>query len=430
MIPANELTASQAREALDQGRISAKELLAACLARISERENIVGAWCHLADDLALALARSLDERGGDDGAPSGLPLSGLPVGVKDIIDTADMPTTYGSAAYTDHRPESDAACVALVRAAGGIVLGKTVSTEFAYFQPGKTANPHNPAHTPGGSSSGSAAAVADCMVPFAFGTQTGGSVIRPAAFCGVVGYKASYGALPLYGVKALSHDLDTLGFFCREVADIHLMRAALVGAPIDAAAPDRAPKIGLCRTHEWAQADHDSQTAVLTAAKSLEAAGAEVVDIDLAPPFAELVEKQKLVMAQNAARDLAFEYNQRRDRLSSHIIGLIEQGRAVDFAAYQDALSAAVAGRRLMEGVFAEVDVLLCPSAPGEAPKGLQATGDPVFNRIWTFLGNPCVNLPGHKGGNGLPVGVQAVGALGRDEHLLAHCRWMEGRIL
>jgi Asp-tRNA(Asn)/Glu-tRNA(Gln) amidotransferase A subunit family amidase len=429
MTLANELTASQAREALDQGRLSAEDLLTACLARISDRETIVGAWCHLADDLALAAAKSLDGRGGSGGNHSGWPLAGLPVGVKDIIDTADMPTAYGSAAYAGHRPKSDAACVALVRAAGGIVLGKTVSTEFAYFQPGKTANPHNPEHSPGGSSSGSAAVVADCMVPFAFGTQTGGSVIRPAAFCGVVGYKASYGALPLYGVKALSHDLDTLGFFCREVADIHLMRAALVGAPADAG-PNRAPKIGLCRTHEWDQADKDCQAAVLGAGKSLEAAGAEVVDIDLAPPFADLVEEQKLVMAQNAARDLAFEYNERRDRLSSHIIALIEQGREVDFAAYQEALAAAVAGRRLLDDVFNEVDVLLCPSAPGEAPKGLQATGDPVFNRMWTLLGNPCVNLPGHKGGNGLPVGVQAVGALGQDEDLLAHCHWMEKRIV
>ncbi|MDA1099067.1 MAG: amidase [Proteobacteria bacterium] len=434
MTSANELTASQARKALDQGQISARELLAACLARISARETIVGAWCHLADDLALAVAKRQDERGGTGGASSGLPLSGLPVGVKDIIDTADMPTTYGSAAYAGHRPTGDAACVALVRAAGGLVLGKTVSTEFAYFQPGKTANPHNPAHSPGGSSSGSAAAVADCMVPFAFGTQTGGSVVRPAAFCGVVGYKASYGALPLYGVKALSHDLDTLGLFCREVADIHLMRAALVGAPangpFDAVAPDHAPKVGLCRTPEWKQADQDSQAAVLATAKSLEAAGAEVVEIELAPPFADLVERQKLVMAQNAARDLAFEYAQHRDRMSSHIIALIEQGRAVDFTAYQDALAAAAEGRRLLDDVFAEVDVLLCPSAPGEAPRGLAATGDPVFNRMWTLLGNPCVNLPGHKGRNGLPVGVQAVGALGQDEVLLSHCRWMERRIV
>jgi Asp-tRNA(Asn)/Glu-tRNA(Gln) amidotransferase A subunit family amidase len=235
-------------------------------------------------------------------------------------------------------------------------------------------------------------------------------------------------------VKALSHDLDTLGFFCREVADIHLMRAALVNAPAsapaDAIAPDHAPKIGLCRTHEWEQADRDSQAAILDAAKNLEAAGAELVEINLAPPFAGLVERQKLIMAQNAARDLAFEYNQHRDRLSRHIIALIEQGREVDFTAYQDALGAAAEGRRLLDGIFAEVDVLLCPSAQGEAPKGLTNTGDPLFNRMWTLLGNPCVNLPGHKGGNGLPVGVQAVGALGRDEQLLAHCHWMERRIV
>ncbi len=216
MTPANELSASQARGALDRGEISAADLWAACLARIAERDGVVGAWCHIAIDQV----QSGDLAG---------PLAGIPVGIKDIIDTADMPTTYGSEVYPEHQPAMDAACVALVRAAGGTVLGKTVSTEFAYFQPGGTANPHNPGHTPGGSSSGSAAAVADCMVPLAFGTQTGGSVIRPAAFCGVVGYKASYGAMPLFGVKALGHDLDSLGWFCRELADVHLMRAALVG---------------------------------------------------------------------------------------------------------------------------------------------------------------------------------------------------------
>jgi len=413
MTPANELTASQARAAMDMGDISAGDLLAACRARIAERDGEVKAWCHLSND---------DTPTGDG------PLAGVPVGIKDIIDTADMPTTYGSEVYPDHQPAMDAACVALVRAAGGMVLGKTVSTEFAYFQPGKTANPYNLEHTPGGSSSGSAAAVADCMVPFAFGTQTGGSVIRPAAFCGVVGYKASYGAMPMHGVKALGHDLDSLGWFCRELADVHLMRAALVGAPTEVAAVK--PKIGLCRTHEWDQADRDSQAAVLAAAKSLEAAGAEVIDLDLPALFGTLVAHQKIVMAQNAARDLAFEYNRHRDTMSKHIIALIEQGRGVDFATYQAAITATVAGRRALDDIFADVDVLLCPSAMGEAPKGLEAgTGDPVFNRMWTLLGSPCVNLPGHTGANGLPVGVQAVGALGQDERLLAHCAWMEQRI-
>jgi Asp-tRNA(Asn)/Glu-tRNA(Gln) amidotransferase A subunit family amidase len=417
MRPANELTARQARAALDRGTIKAADLWAACRARIEARDGVVGAWCHLAGQDAATAGET----------PHG-PLAGLPIGVKDIIDTADMPTTYGSAAYGGHQPRTDAACVALTRAAGGLVLGKTVSTEFAYFQPGGTTNPHNPEHTPGGSSSGSAAAVADFMAPIAFGTQTGGSVIRPAAFCGVVGYKGSHGALPLHGVKALSHDLDTLGWFCREVADIHLMRAALVGAPV-AGGEDR-PRIGLCRTHEWDRADGDGQGAVLAAAKSLEAAGAAVVDIALPAPFACLVERQKLIMAQNAARDLAFEYNQHRDRMSRHIIALIEQGRAVEFAAYQAALTAAAEGRRLLDGIFEDVDVLLCPSAPGEAPRGLHGTGDPIFNRMWTLLGNPCVNLPGHQGGGSPPVGVQAVGALGQDEKLLAHCQWMERRIL
>ncbi len=418
MTDANELSATQARAALDQGKLSPMELYAACRARIEAREDTVKAWCHL------------PETGGDLDAPLPGPLSGLPVGVKDIIDTVDMPTTYGSAAYADYQPGMDAACVALTKAAGGIVMGKTVTTEFAYFQPGKTANPHNPGHTPGGSSSGSAAAVADCMVPFAFGTQTGGSVIRPAAYCGVVGYKATRGSLPLYGVKALSHDLDTLGWFCREVADIHLMRAALVGAPVDFDGAGLKPKVGLCRTHEWDEADADGKNAVEAAAKCLAAAGAEVVEVELPAPFGELVEQQKLVMAQNAARDLAFEYQNHLERISPHIIGLIEQGQAVEYDSYLAALAAAEQGRRKLNGIFGSVDVLLCPSAPGEAPAGLDGTGDPVFNRMWTLLGNPCINLPGHTGARGLPVGVQAVGVLGGDEKLLAHCRWMEQRIV
>ena len=416
MTGANELSASQARAAIDRGELKAEDILAACQARIADRDDVVKAWCHLEPAVPKL--------------PTAGPLGGIPIGVKDIIDTADMPTTYGSAAYDGHRPAGDAACVALVRAAGGTVMGKTVSTEFAYFQPGKTTNPHNAGHTPGGSSSGSAAAVADFMVPIAFGTQTGGSVIRPAAYCGVIGYKASYGALPLYGVKALSHDLDTLGWFCREVADIHLMRAALVGAPAQGQIAEAPPRIGLCRTYEWPQADADSQSAVLKTAENLSSAGAEVVDIELPAVFSELVEQQKLVMAQNAARDLAFEYASHKQRISRHIIALIEQGQAIDFQTYQGALAAAAEGRRLLHGIFQDVDLLLCPSAPGEAPKGLDGTGDPLFNRMWTLLGNPCVNLPGHTGQNGLPVGVQAVGAMGQDEDLLRHCAWLEAKIV
>ena len=412
---------------MGRGALTASDLLAACLDRIARREDAVRAWCHLDADGARAAARVLDGRGTQDADP-GQPLFGLPVGVKDIIETHDLPTAYGSAAYLGHQSSVDAACVAGVRAAGGMVMGKTVTTEFAYFQPGKTTNPHNPDHTPGGSSSGSAAAVADFMVPLAFGTQTGGSVIRPAAFCGVVGYKATYGALPLFGVKALSHDLDTLGMFCREVADVHLMRAALVGAPTTG--DDARPRVGLCKTYEWDQADGDSQAAVLAAAKNLEAAGAQLVDVDLPAPFAELVARQKEVMAQNAARDLAFEYHNHRDRLGRHIIALIEQGLDVSYPVYQAALSAAALARQSLTEIFSTVDALLCPSATGQAPKRGNGTGDPVFNRMWTLLGNPCVNLPGHRGATDLPVGVQAVGAMGRDEVLLSHCRWMERRIV
>ena len=427
MTPANERSATQARVAMERGEFSACDLLAACLDRIDTRDGWVKAWRYLDDEGAVATAKDMDRRSAESLVLNG-PLYGLPLGIKDIIDTADMSTTYGSAAYPSNQTTHDAACVSLVRAAGGIPLGKTVTTEFAYFEPGNTTNPHNPDHTPGGSSSGSAAAVADFMVPLAFGTQTGGSVIRPASYCGVVGYKATYGALPMYGVKALAHDLDTLGWFCREVADIDLMRAALIGAPIGVEA--RQPRIGLCRTHEWEQADPDSQAAVLNAARSLETAGAKVCDVHLPTMFADLTSWQKIVMAQNAARDLSFEYNQLRDRLSSHVVDLIEQGLSVDFKNYQAALAAATNGRFALGEIFQGVDVLLCPSAPGEAPEGLESTGDPIHNRMWTLLGNPCINLPGHLGAHGLPVGVQAVGAMGSDENLIGFCKWMERKIV
>ena len=366
------------------------------------------------------------------------PLSNLSFAAKDLFDIAGHATGAGSPDWlASHGPATaTASSVTGLLAAGAHMVAKAQTDEMAFSITGQNAHYGTPVNVnaqgriPGGSSSGSAAAVADFMVPFAFGTQTGGSVIRPATYCGVVGYKASYGALPLYGVKALSHDLDTLGWFCREVADIHLMRAALVNAPLAPETADAKPRVGLCRTHEWYQADQDSRAAVLGAAKCLEKAGAEVVDVDLPTPIDRLLEQQKIVMAQNAARDLAFEYNHHRDLLSSHIIALIEAGMAVDFATYQAALLDAAEGRHKLQSVFREVDVLLCPSAPGEAPEGLGGTGDPVFNRVWTLLGNPCVNLPGHLGGKGLPVGVQAVGALGQDEKLLAHCHWMERRIV
>lgn len=418
MKPVHELTAHEAAAEIAAGRLTSEKLVAACLERIEAREPQVGAWIHLDAKAALAEARERDRR------PARGPLHGVPVGVKDIIDTADQPTACGSPIYEGHRPKADAACVALVREAGGIVLGKTVTTEFAYFKPGKTANPRNPAHTPGGSSSGSAAAVADGMVPLAFGTQTAGSVIRPASFCGVVGYKASFDGLPMAGVKVLSQALDTLGVFARSVADICLMRAALVGAP---AAPVRrasSPRLGFCRTAQWGSAARETQKAVEAAAGAL---GAE--EVELPAEFAELIEAQQTILAFEAARAFAWERRAHADQLSLRFRALLEEGAAVPFERYAKARKQAAACRRALAEVFKRFDALLTPAAPGEAPKGLEATGDPLFNRMWTLLGNPCVTLPGAEGPNGLPVGVQFVGALGEDDALLDVCAWAETRL-
>jgi amidase len=310
------------------------------------------------------------------------------------------------------------------------VLGKTVTTEFAYFRPGKTANPRNLRHTPGGSSSGSAAAVADNMVPLAFGSQTAASITRPAAFCGVVGYKPTFGTLPLVGIKPFATSLDTLGTLTRSVADAALLVSALLGIPWDASPKmTRRPRIGLCRTPWWSEAEPAAATAIDTAAAKLSGAGADVTEMTLPEGFAALVELQKCVMAFEADKDYAHEYEAGRDRLSPQIIQLIEQGRAIPRGEYLAALGKATAARRQTAGIFKRFDALLAPSAKGEAPEGLGATGDPVFSRGWTLLRLPTVALPVGKGPKGLPIGIQLLGALGDDAKLLRLSAWAEERL-
>jgi amidase len=418
MKPAWELTATEAAAEIAARRLTSEQLVAACLERIAEREPAVGAWIHLDPQAALAEARQRDR------TPALGALHGVPVGVKDIIDTGDQPTAYGAAAYEGHRPTADAACVALARQAGGVILGKTVSTEFAYFTPGKTANPHNPAHTPGGSSSGSAAAVGDCMVPLAFGTQTSGSVIRPASFCGAVGYKASFDGLPTVGVKVLAQTLDTLGVFARSVEDLARMRAALVGAPSQPAPRSASPRLGLCRTAQWSAAAKETQKAVEDAAGAL---GAE--EVELPPEFESLLEAHQTILAFETARAFAWEAQHRADRISARFLALLDEGRAVPFERYISAQKHTAACRRALADIFTRFEALIAPAAPGEAPKGLAATGDPLFNKMWTLLGAPCVTLPTAKGPNGLPVGVQFVGALREDDALLSLCAWAEARL-
>jgi Asp-tRNA(Asn)/Glu-tRNA(Gln) amidotransferase A subunit family amidase len=401
------------------GRLTAEALTESCLARITAREAIVGAWEFLDPAQARAQARALDR------GPRRGPLHGIPVGIKDIIDTADMPTGCGSPIYRGRRPAWDAACVALLRAAGAVILGKTVTTEFAYFQPGKTANPHDPRHTPGGSSSGSAAAVADRMAPAALGTQTAGSVIRPASFCGVIGYKPSFGDFSLAGIKPFSPSLDTLGVFARHVEDLPLLRTALLG--IAETVPQPAPpRIGLCRTAHWPLAEAAARDAVEQAATRLSAAGATVAETSGFDDFAALTDAQKTIMAFEAARAYAAERSGHGAELSAKLRELLAAGIACPLADYRRALDLAEDARRKLDDSFRQVDLLLAPSAVGEAPEGRDATGDPIFNRAWTLLHVPAITLPLFAGPRRLPVGIQLIGRRGHDAGLIAAAAWIE----
>jgi len=407
-------TALEAARRIADGSLTCEALARACLERIAEREPTVQAWQHLDPDAALEAARRLDRSGGG-------PLKGLPVGVKDNIDTADMPTAYGSSLYEGFRPPRDAACVALARHAGALILGKTVTTEFAYFQPGKTRNPRAPGRTPGGSSSGSAAAVADGMVPLAFGTQTAGSVIRPASYCGCVGYKPSFGLIDRTGVRPFADSQDTVGVFAATVGDAAFFAAVLAGRPaLRVGEEPLRPQVGLCLTHEWEAATPATRDALEEAGRRLRAAGIAVREVDLPERWRGLFEAQKTIMAYEGARAGAPEMLTVPDRLSAKLREILEAGAAVAPEDYDAAHALAQEARAGFGAVLDGVDVLLTPSAPGEAPQGLGATGDPVFNRVWTLLGAPCVSVPGLTGPSGLPVGVQVVGRPGDDRRTLA----------
>lgn len=418
----NTLSLLSAVKAIADDALTAEALMRSCLERIAERDEAVGAWVHLAADAALATA----EQG-----PGGQ-LYGVPVGIKDLIDTVDMPTSYGSPIYDGYRPGWDATCVTSIRNAGGIILGKTVTTEFAYFQPGKTANPHDVGRTPGGSSSGSAAAVADFQVPAALGTQTAGSVIRPASYCGVVGYKPSYGLLPLAGVRPLAPSMDHVGVFARTVQDAGFLASILGRRPLLAVAEDDdgwTPRIGFCRTHEWDRAEPGTQTLLDDAAKALGAAGATIIEVELPASFASLADAQALAMDYEVSCSGLFEVSNHRDQVSAKFLERFDVGAAVTAQAYDAAVAQVRAARATLDGVMDTCDVLLCPSAPGEAPQGLDATGDPIFNRVWNFLGGPCVNVPGLVGAAGMPVGVQIVGRPGDDPRALKAAAWVHAQL-
>jgi Asp-tRNA(Asn)/Glu-tRNA(Gln) amidotransferase A subunit family amidase len=426
---------AEAAADIREGRITSVELVRDCLARIDEVEPAVQAWTFLDRDHALRQAEALDEhrRAGREIGP----LHGVPVGIKDIFDTNDMPTEFGSPLWAGRTPRHDAAAVARLRAAGAVILGKTVTTEYAYFQPGKTRNPHDPKRTPGGSSSGSAAAVASYMVPGAIGSQTNGSVIRPAAYCGVVGFKPTHGLIPRTGALMLSRALDHVGVMARSVQDAALLAEAMAGfdpedpdtrpiarPPLAAVAvgdPPLPPRLAFVKTAAWKHADAVTQAAF---AELMDTLGETAAEVELGQSFENVADLHKTVMEAEMAHNFRRDYAQGRDKLSKQLCALIERGRTYTAFDYQAALGQAAALNEGLDAVFDEYDAILTPAAPGEAPVG-EATGNPIFCTMWTFLGTPAVTLPLLRSEAGLPLGVQLVGRRGGDARLLRTAHWL-----
>jgi amidase len=423
MMEPHRQSASEIARMIRAGRTTPSAVMAAHLDRIAAREAAVGAFIHLDADRAMERAKAADRQ-----PPKGL-LHGVPFAIKDIIDTDDMPTGWGSDLFTDRRPDRNASCVQAFLDAGAIPLGKTVTTEFAYFRPGKTANPHNLRHTPGGSSSGSAAAVADHMAPIAFGSQTAASLVRPAAYCGVCAFKPTTGAFDLSGVLPLAPSLDTLGLLARDPEDFALARAVLTGSALPEVFDfsDTMPRVGLMRGPHWREGSMEMRDVVNRAMRILSDHGAETGEIAHPPLFAELTEAQKIVMGFEAARIHADKCVRHGDALSEQFAQLIRSGQQVTDAQYHAALAARDKANAMAELIFAECDALLVPSAPGEAPEGLGATGDPLFSRMWNLLQLPCVALPLGAGPRGLPLGIQLIGRKHEDGKLLAVAQWVHG---
>jgi len=415
----NALTASKAAEKLASGEITSEALVRDCLARIEAREDVVNAWAFLDPDLALEQARARDAE------PRRGPLQGVPIGVKDIFDTADMPTAHGFPPYEGKSWGVDSACVAAFRKAGMVILGKTVTTEFACPQPLRTTNPHDPTRTPGVSSSGSAAAVADFMTPLANGTQTGGSVIGPSANCGVYGYKASLDGLDRGGFRHCKKSIDTLGLMGRCMDDLLLARAASVGG--EAVRPSSgAPRIALLRTPWWDQAEPCMQKAVEDSAAMLRDAGATVTEIDLPALFVEIEDHFAVVNGWEGCQMLADEIRQYPDSFNAHNserIGYVDGLTEADYFESGRVLDGA---RAKMDALFDGFDLFLTPSLTGEAPVGLTEVRSAVFARLWTQMYTPSVNLPLFEGPNGLPVCVQLVGKRDTDDAMLANAAWAD----
>jgi len=436
----NWLSATDAARAIRGGELSAEQLTEACLARVREVDDKVQAWAYLDPDHALAQARERDaER--SEGRPSG-PLHGVPVGIKDIFDTGDMPTEDGTPLHAGRTPRDDATPVAMLRAAGAVILGKTVTTELATYTPGKTRNPHNPEHTPGGSSSGSAAAVAVGMVPVALGSQTNGSVIRPASFCGVYGFKPTHGLIPRGGVLKLSRTLDHVGVFARCLEDVALVAEQLVGQdprdrdtrvrariPFVATAaeePPLTPVLAFMKGPAWERAEEETKEAFAELVAEL---GDRVFEVDTPDSARRALEWHRTIMEAEMAANLDREWERGRDRLSESLRKQLARGREITALDYQLARARIPLINEGFDDIFERCDAIVTPAAAGTAPKGIESTGDPAFCTMWTLCGMPAISLPLMRGENGLPLGVQLVGRRGDDARLLRTARWLVGRI-
>jgi Asp-tRNA(Asn)/Glu-tRNA(Gln) amidotransferase A subunit family amidase len=410
---------------IEGGGLTAEAVVASCLERIAEREPVVRAWAYLAGAAALTQARAFDRAGRK------TLLGGVPFGLKDIFDAEQMPATYGSPIYTGWWPPSDASAAALPKAAGGILLGKTVTTEFANRQPGPTSNPHNPAFSPGGSSSGSAAAVADFMVPLAIGTQTGGSVIRPAAYCGVVGFKPSFGLFPPAGMRINTETLDTVGIMARSVGDIALFRAAMMAIPYEPPSmPETPPCLGLCRGPHWNDAEPEGRAVLEAAAARLAVAGATMTDVALPRECADADETQQMLGAFEGLRNHMPELYRHEALLSPRLREeKIALGRKLTLDQFRNGCRAAEKARTAAREWASGFDAILTLPAPGQAPRGLADTGSAAFNALWTQLYMPSLTLPAGHGPDGLPVGIQLVSRRHDDARLLEIGVWVERRL-
>jgi amidase len=408
------LTGAEMARKLERGETTSAALVEACLTRIAESEPTLHAWAHVDPALALAQARARDAE------PRRSALHGVPIGIKDILDTYDMPTSYGSSVYRSYRPHSDTGVVALLRAAGLVILGKCATTEFASPVPAGVGNPRDLRRSPGVSSSGSAAAVADHMTPLSVGSQTGGSTILPAAFCGVVGFKGSLTGIDRGGIRHFRPSLDTIGLFSRHIDDIALLNEVLTGdAP--AAVPRAVDlRVGICRTFNWHHAQPETAEALESAAKSLAAAGVRVVDSELPPVFADIEKSFQVISGVEGARSMADEMREHLATMNAWLQEAARVAATLDQAQYDRAQVHAVACRRALRTLFDEYDVLVTPSACGEAASDLTAVSNSAFNRFWTLMHGPCVNIPAYSGPHGLPVGIQIVGPAGSDGRTIA----------